>query len=405
LRAPLWRRLPPALIILVLGAALMAALITLRPRPEPRPEPEPPPPMVDVVRVVLEERALTVRSQGTVEPRREIQLVSQVGGSVVEVAPNFASGGTFAEGEWLVQIDDRDYHFALTGAKARLADAQRALAAERGLSRQAEREWRDLGSEDANALFLRKPQLAAAEAAVAAAQAEVDRARLDLERTRVSVPFRGRIQDTLVNVGQFVTPGTPIATLYDAAVAEVRLALTDAEAALLDLPLGFERDEDVFPEVVLSGEIAGERYQWHGRITRTKASLDPQSRMHHAVVEVPEPFNRQRQAAPLLMGLFVEAEITGRSLPGLAALPRSAVFQRNRIYTVSDNGEVTSKQMRILRVEEDRVWVNGDLRDDEAVIIDRQGYLRPGIQVAIAGEASETSAEEKVAAASAGADE
>ncbi|MDQ2076820.1 efflux RND transporter periplasmic adaptor subunit [Marinimicrobium sp. ABcell2] len=401
----LWRRLPPALIILVLGAALMAALITLRPRPEPRPEPEPPPPVVDVTRVVLEDRALTVRSQGTVEPRREIQLVSQVGGTVVDVAPNYASGGTFAAGEWLVQIDERDYRFALAGAQARLADAQQALAAERGLSRQAQREWRDLGSEDANALFLRKPQLAAAEATVAAAQADLERAQLDLERARVSAPFRGRIRDTLVNLGQYVAPGTPIATIYDASVAEVHLALTDGEAALLDLPLGFDRDEEVFPEVVLSGEIAGERYQWQGRITRTQASLDAQSRMFHAIVEIPEPFNRERQPAPLLMGLFVEAEISGRSIPGLAALPRSAVFQRNQIYTVSDEGEVTPKQVRIVRVEADRVWVKGDLRDQEAVITDRQGYLRPGVQVAIAGEQDEAGEDEQLAATSAGADE
>lgn len=387
---PLWRRLPLAIIILLVGIGLTWALMTLKPSPEPRPEPEPPPPLVEVVRVALEDRSLKVKTQGTVQPLREIHLVSQVSGRITEVADNFVSGGTFAEDEWLVQIDPRDYQFALAGAEARLAEAEQLLATERGQARQAEREWRDLGNEDANALFLRKPQLAAAEANLKAARAERERALLDLERTRVTAPFRGRIRETLVNLGQFVSPGTQIASIYDAAVAQVHLPLTGHQAALVDLPLGFdpisEQDLKDFPQVVLRGEIAGETHEWQGQLVRTQASLDSQSRLYYAVAEVPEPFNPERQPAPLLMGLFVEAEIVGRRLEDVAALPKSAVFERNRIYAVSAEGTVQAKEVRVLKVEPDRLWVRGDLAEGEAVIRERQGYVSPGMKVEIAGE-------------------
>lgn len=393
--ASFWRRSRLAILIVVLGGLAVAALIFFKPKPEPQPEPDPAPPLVDVIRIELESRALSVTTQGTVEPRREIQLVSQVAGTLVEEAPDYVSGGTFAEGDWLVQIDSRDYRFALINAEARLADAEQLLAVERGRARQAEREWRDLGNPDANALFLRKPQLAAAEAGAKAARADRDRAQLDLERTRVRAPFRGRIRDTGARLGQYVSPGTQIASIYDASTAQVRLPLSDADAALLDLPLGFEPDPSNFPQVTLRGTVAGESHVWTGHIARTQAALDPQSRMLHVVAEVPEPFNRDRHPAPLLIGLFVEAEIAGRFLEGVTVLPRSAVFQRDRIYTVSEEGEVVAKQVRVLQVEADRLWVKGDLRDGEAVVKDRQGYLRPGITVSIIGEQDDAEPEDE----------
>lgn len=392
---PLWRRLPLALVILVVGIALTWALMTLKPRPEPRPEPEPPPALVDVVRVELEDRSLPVITQGTVEPLREIQLVSQVSGRVREVAPNYVSGGSFEEGDWLIQIDPRDYEFALARADAQLAEAEQLLATERGRVRQAEREWRDLGDESANQLFLRKPQLAAAEANVKAARAERDRAQLELERTRVTAPFRGRIRETLVNKGQSVSPGTQIATIYDAAVAQVRLPLSGHQAALVDLPLGFERDQEPFPSVLLRGEVAGEPHQWRGEIIRTHSSLDSQTRMYEAIAEVREPFSPRHQTAPLLIGLFVEAEISGRQLKNIAVLPRSAVFQRDQIYTLNEENIVQAKTVQILKVEPDQLWVRGDLSQGEAVIRDRQGYVSPGVEVDILGENEENSDPEK----------
>jgi len=105
---------------------------------------------------------MTVTSQGTVAPKREIDLVSQVSGKVVAVADNYANGGFFQGNEMLVQIEPADYEFAVTRAKAQEARAEEQVALEQGRSRQAKREWRDLGDKTANKLFLRQPQLNAA---------------------------------------------------------------------------------------------------------------------------------------------------------------------------------------------------------------------------------------------------
>ena len=196
-------------------------------------------PLVDVLAVKPEDRVLTVTTQGSIRPRREINIVSQVGGLVEAVDAHFAEGSFFDAGIELVKIEDADYQFALVRAEASVADAAQLVAMEKGRVRQAAREWRDLGNDEANQLFLRKPQLAGAEAALRAAEADLGQARLNLSRTSISTPFNGRISEKYVDLGQYITPGTPIAKVYDTDVVEVRVPLTDRQVALLELPLNF----------------------------------------------------------------------------------------------------------------------------------------------------------------------
>jgi len=415
-----WRRLPLALIILVLGLALAAGLAWLKPKPEPRPETEPKQPVMPVVLAQPERLRLSVETQATVEPRRRINLTTQVAGEVVEVASEFVAGGRFERGDLLLRLDPRDYRHAVTSAESNLKEAERALAVERGQARQAEREWRDLGNAEANALFLRKPQLAAAELAVErgqarqaerewrdlgnaeanalflrkpqlaaaelsveAARAQLAQARLDLERTAVRAPFDGRVEETLVDLGQYLAPSTQVARVFDASIARLRLPLTESQAALLDLPLA-SGGQDNRPKVTISASVMGEQHQWEGRIERTEASLDTQTRMYYAVAEVLEPFNLERHPAPLLMGLFVSVHIEGKPLEDVVALPSSALFQSNLLYSLDGEQRVRRKQVRVLKVEGERTWVQGELSAGERIIVDRQGYVSPGVRVRLA---------------------
>ncbi|MCB1841917.1 MAG: efflux transporter periplasmic adaptor subunit, partial [Halioglobus sp.] len=162
-----------AALVLLLGGLAAYAVLVGKPEPLPEVAPEPQAPLVDVVIATPREQALTVRTQGTVRPLREVKLVSRVNGRVERVSPRFAVGGFFAANQELVKVEDVDYRLAIARAESQVAAAKQRLAEERGRSRQAEREWRDLGTSEANALFLRKPQIAAAEAALRASEADL----------------------------------------------------------------------------------------------------------------------------------------------------------------------------------------------------------------------------------------
>ena len=386
----------PAGIVLV-GTIALVLLAFAKPKPEPAPIADDTAHVkVTVTQAKPQTVRLAVTAHGTVVPKREIDMVAQVSGQIVNVDPVFVDGGFFNHSQVLIQIDDRDYKITLLNAKARLAEAARQLAEEEGRSRVAKREWRDLGNQKANDLFIRKPHLAAAQANLESARGDVAKAELNLERTKITVPFDGRIKQIYADLGQYVTTGSRLATVYDSTVAEVRLPLTEKQAALINLPLtrstpaeiaGEEHSGTEQPSVTITGSVAGKTYQWQGTLARTDAFVDADSRMYYAVVEVADPFSVQNTSnavqAPLLPGLFVEAEIAGKELDNVMILPRSALFQRDKIVTLNGDNAIEHRPVNVLRKSESHVWVQAEtlLADNTLISIEKQSLTPEGTTV------------------------
>jgi multidrug efflux pump subunit AcrA (membrane-fusion protein) len=125
-------------------------------------------------------------------------------------------------------------------------------------------------------------------------------------------------------------------------------------------------------DVLLSAEIGGRRYQWKGRIVRTEGTLDPQTRMITAVARIEDPYARADDSdrPPLSMGLFVSAEIRGRTIDDLYELPRSALRERDgAVVIVDDEQRLRLRRVEVLRTERERVWIAAGLTPGERVVI------------------------------------
>ncbi|GHD36660.1 efflux RND transporter periplasmic adaptor subunit [Parahalioglobus pacificus] len=375
---PKWRKhWFRATAVVLIGGAVAYGILTGKPTPEPQVAPALAPPTVDVLVAQPSPQALSVETQGSVEPLREINLVSQVAGLVVGRAPAFEVGGFFQAEEALVQIEQADYEFAMARAESQVASARQVLAEERGRARQAQREWRDLGTDEANDLFLRKPQIAAAEASLRAAQADLSSARLNLSRTAISAPFNGRISEKMVDEGQYVAPGTVIARAYATDVAQVRLPLTDRQVTLLDLPLSYDNSGDQgqasqVPMVTLNAQFAGRLWTWKGRIVRTDASIDLNSRVVYAVAEVLRPFAKEEgsERPPLAPGLFVSATISGREIPDVVTLPRNALRTDGSVMVVDAQQRAQARPVDVLQSDGRQMWVTGISAGERVVVSD-----------------------------------
>ena len=228
--------------------------------------------LVDTIVAEVVSLNFSVNSQGTVRPRTETTLVSEVSGKIVSVAPEFVAGGFFHQGEVLLQIDPSDYEAGLKRAAAALASRKAKLADETARSEQALKDWNNMGKKgQPSDLGLRKPQLADAAANVSAAEADVQKARRDLERTRITVPYDGLVRQKAVDIGQYVTLGTRLGVTFAVDTAEVRLPLTNNDLHYLDLP----SETDVinknrsFPPVKLTAEGGAGTNEWQARIIRT----------------------------------------------------------------------------------------------------------------------------------------
>ena len=359
--------------LLVIGAAGFLAITIVRNRPEVVTQPPTiTPPGVRALTVELETVRISVVSQGTVRPRTETQIVPEIAGRVTWVAPSFAEGGFFEEGDVLLRLDRFDYEQAVVSARSQLAQARLRLAQEEAEAEVAQREWDALGRGDPRELTLRKPQLEDARASVAAAEANVERAARDLERADVIAPYAGRVRTKSVDLGQFVTVGSTIATIYAVEVAEVGLSLPDEELAYLDLPLAFRgAGNQRGPRVVLSTTFAGARYEWVGRVVRTESEFDPVTRMVQVVAEVQDPYaaGPDPRRPPLAVGMYVEAEIEGRAFTDIAVLPRAALRGRNQVFVIDQENRVRFREVEILRATTESVFIDGGLAAVELIAV------------------------------------
>lgn len=223
-----------------------------------------------------------------------------------------------------------------------------------------------------------------AAASLREAEAALEQARRDLERTELRAPYAGRVREKLVDVGQFVERGTPVARLYAVDYAEIRLPIPDEEMAFLDLPLDYRgaAHQGAGPTVILRADFAGGRHAWEGRIVRTEGEIDPRSRMIHAVARVDDPYGRGTPGRPPLhVGLFVEAEILGRELPGAVVLPRAALRGDGRILVVDADDRLRGRQVDVVRVDGEQAIIRSGLAAGERVCVSPLETVTDGTKV------------------------
>jgi RND family efflux transporter MFP subunit len=378
------RRLLGSALFTTAGLAVCFLVLVGKPATQPTELPEPRRPLVTVILAEPSDHSISVRTQGTVEPVRRVGLVAQVSGKVEHVSDLFLDGRFFKAGDVLLELEKADYQFAIARAEAQEAAAAQRVAEERGRNLQAQREWRDLGTNEANDLFLRKPQLRAAEASLAAAKADVAAAKLALERTTVRAPFDGRLEKKSVDLGQFVAPGSVLAQIYATDRVEIHLPISDSQLALLELPL-FETSVVDYPAVTLSARFGGERWQWEGKIARVEASIDRDSQVTFAIAEVSDPFGgSDSQRPPLTPGLFVEASISGKPITASVELPATALRGDNTVLWVNENSRLERLSVELLRREQDRVWVRG-VEAGLQIVAEQSSQLAAGAAIEIAG--------------------
>lgn len=321
---------------------------------------------------VQDDVQLSVKTQGEARPRTEIDLVPEVGGKIVYVSPNFIEGGIITKGETLLRIEDADYKVAVIRAQANVAQAEQVLVREQAEGAIAKRDYEELGRGEASPLALRLPQQAQARASLQAAQAEVESAELQLKRTAVRAPFTGRVRTKSSDLGQFVSPGRTLGRIFSTNIVEVRLPLTDNDLSKMDLPLAYvAKDQASAPAVKLSAIIAGERRYWDGKIMRTDSTYDTQTRALFAIAEVFDPYGKgaSENGYPLAPGLFVDAEIAGKTYENVIVLPRDGLRPEDEVYVVDDKGKVEIRKPEVLDTDSERALLFGGVEPGELVVL------------------------------------
>ncbi|KWV91065.1 efflux RND transporter periplasmic adaptor subunit [Erythrobacter sp. YT30] len=391
--------------ILAAALAIAALMILLRPDPveEERVQQAP---LVEAIAFEAASGEIPVIASGTVGPREEVVIGAQVSGRLSYVNPSFREGGVVAAGATLFRIEAADFVNQVRIAQADVAaqnvsvlqaEEEVAIATDE-LRRFAQRDGAAGGlssvidtndhaarilppadmeesvtapragsseeTKDIAGLATREPQLQSAKAARDRAAANLAVAELTLARTRVASPFRGLVREESAAVGTLVQPGQSLGSIVASDAFEVRLSLTQDEAALIP---GLLRGSSGRIQADIFYDYSGLTYRWPAFVDRADAILDSATRNVEVFLQVPAPLTGGRladqenvdtvaQAPPLLLGAFVRAEIAGTSLDSYAVIPAVALRPGNEIWVVRD-GKMRILPVRVIQRTDDLAYV------------------------------------------------
>ncbi len=383
-------------LVLAIAGGITWGLIALKPEPERRNIR----PNIPVVEFIVAERVskrVFVDAFGTVRPRTSAILLAEAPGLIKAVAPfkdanrsgpsaSFRPGGFFEKGDLLVRIEDIDHRAAKAEAEALLRTAELQLEHERALAEQAKAEWEiDRNWADAPELVQRLPQIRKAEADATAANARLDQATRNLNRANVQAPFRGRVLETMADVGQRVGGGASpaLAKVYALDVAEVDLSLSRSELALLNFGDGAD-ESGQHPEVHLIDRDGNITHK--GELDRSEGSVDYRTRLTNVVAKIDgafaDPFApaEPKWPKPLSLGEFVEARLFGPETE-VFVIPRSAFREEEIVLTIDKENGINARKISSLKRTRDYVWVTEGLSNGERVCITPLDIVAAGMEV------------------------
>lgn len=333
-------------------------------------------PLVEITPVKFEDITIQVPSKGLIQAKKRTQLSSELSGKVKSISDQFIVGGTFKEGETILEIESSDYTAALAQAEANLVEAEVTLTTELARAEQANRDWKRLGSGKPSALTLREPQIRNARSRVAASKAAVEKARNDLAKTVIRAPFNATVASKSTEIGNYLAPGSPLGEFFQTSPLEIRLPLALDEVRFLNS----STDGEIFGDVIIATALGNQIVEWKARIDRTEGQIDQQSRSIHLISDITSSQN-QETPVKLQPGLFLTASIIGKTFPDIAKVPAAAFLDLTRVILVNSKNKLEFREVTVLRREGDYVYVSEGVNEGEKLCLTELSTMIEGTEV------------------------
>ncbi len=320
----------------------------------------PPPAVVEVESAVSDAVAASAWVPGTVVSRNDARIAAEITGRVTWVAE---VGTRLDAGETIARVEDRELELQLANSETDIVRLEAQLDYARS---QIKRLQRLELTNNAAATQLDEAQfnLKTAEQNLAAARIQREQIAYRIERTNVRTPFPGRVVERLVQTGEFVNPGAPVARLVDTDNKEIR-----AQA-----PISAARFVDEGREVVIVSDDGESRFP-----VRTVIPVgDERSRMIEVRVALPE--------SSLVIGSAVRVALPNSQTRELVAIPRDALVLRGSetfVYRVDPEDKAEKVPVETGIGMGNLVEVIGEIQSGDQLIVRGGERLQPGQPVAV----------------------
>lgn len=233
---------------------------------------------------------------GTVTTNRDVQVSSEVSGRIVSL--NKKEGDEVRQSETVIKVDDRKLQQELNRLHATTSQSKENYERLKRLY-----EEQNIGSEIdyLNAKYAYEQNLAALESV-----------RIDLENTSISAPYTGIVETVLTEVGEMVSPATPVFRLISKESKKVLLGVPARYAGAVDLGDSAEVWFDYDTET---------RYQLP--VTFIGNTIDPTNRTFAVEIELPTELDQVK------IDMIANVRLQTERVEDVILIGEEYVFQKN----------------------------------------------------------------------------
>lgn len=284
---------------------------------------------------------------GSTEAKRRVRLRAQTAAAVAEV---LASRGQIVKrGDLVVRLATDDRPARLRQAAALLRQRQTEYKAASSLSK------KNLRS---------KIALAEAEAQLNAAQASLEQIRVDIERTHIRAPFDGVVDQRMVELGDYVKIGEPVATILDLSTIIVAGDVSEHNVAKIT--------PGISGTVVLV-----DKRELAGQITFVARSSNSSTRTFRVELDVPNPGYEIAEGITAKITLAVGETLSHKLSSAVLTLDDDGVIG---VKAVDDDGIVEFLPVTLVADTPDGTWLGGLPRTLRVITVGHE-FVRVGQKV------------------------
>jgi len=352
-----WLRRNAVKAVIIIAAVAVLTIIMIMPAKKREvPATESPPVNVTVMTVTAEPQlADTFDLPAVVEPNRIVTVSAEVGGRIERISPE--KGSKVRAGDLLIQLNTDLILPEFESAKAQVDRDQIEFDRMTNLVKENATTQRDLDN---------------ATSQIAISKARLNSIRVRLERTSIFAPTAGVFNDRLVEEGEYVDPGKPVAQLVDTDTVKVVVEIPERDIAYFSVG---EKAEVFVDTKGRAGSLVGtisfisELSDARTRSTRTEITLD----------------NKQRL---LRSGQIVHVRLTRQILKDAVLVPLLAVIpmEDSKAVYVVNSSQAKRREVKIGIIRDDQVQITSGLEPGDKLIIAGHRFVAPGQKVNIVPE-------------------
>ncbi len=307
---------------------------------------------VQVVQPVVESLSTTLESNGIFLPAKEMFVISETQGRVIEVFKN--KGEWVTEGETIAKVDDELLHIELQTTQANLAKLRRDL----------ERVGNLVEGE-----AIAKNKIEDIELGILTAEAKEKGLKKQIANTSIRAPMTGSLGFRFFERGSVIGPGIQVAQMTNLEKLFLMVKVTEREVLKLRKGQQVSILADVYPDVPLKGAI-------------TDIGLRADNAFNYDVeIEVPNP-----DRTPLRAGMHAKALFRFDSERQGLTLPRKTIagsLQDPKIYCIVQDSIAEERSIELGVILGDKVEVRSGLLPTDRVVVTGQSNLNNGARVKV----------------------